>query len=497
MKDRLRILLLSSEVTPFAKTGGLADVSSALPKVLFEMNHDVRIMMPKYGSISERKYTLREVIRLKQIPVVMGDRNIVVNAKSAFLPDSKVQIYFLGHKPYFDRQELYLDSKTGKDFPDNPQRFALFCRSALETIKLLHWEPHIIHCNDWQTALVPFLLKNDYHNDPLLNKVSTCFTIHNLAYQGNFPVSCLKEIGLPEKYAEQDSQLEFYGNINFLKAGISYADAITTVSPTYAQEIQNDPELGCGLEGVLKERTNDLYGILNGVDYSVWDPERDSLIAHNYSVNNLEAKEKNKVELLKQVGLPFEPNVPVIGMISRLVDQKGFDLVLEAMDKIIKKNVILIILGTGDKKYHQKFLELQKLYKKNLAVILRFDDQLAHAIEAGCDMFLMPSRYEPSGLNQMYSLRYGTIPIVRKTGGLADSVEDFTENPNKSTGFVFDTYETKTLLRALEAAVDAFKDKKTWQKLVKRAMKEDFSWQASAEKYVKLFQKIENTKRKR
>ncbi len=497
MKNRLRVLYLSTEVAPFAKTGGLADVASALPKALFEDGHDVRVIMPKYGNINERRYTLREVIRLKEIPIRVGKQDHMVSAKSAFLPDTKVQVYFLDYKPFFERTDYYVDSATGVDFPDNAERFFLFCKAVLETIKLLHWEPHIIHCNDWQTAMVPWLLKNNYQEDPFFAKAITVLSVHNLAYQGSFPTETLQRLGLPEELGSAGSELECYGKINFLKAGLSAADIITTVSPTYAIEIQNDPELGCGLNGLLKDRKEDLCGILNGVDYAVWNPETDPLIPEKFSAANLKGKIKNKEELMTRARLPYNPAVPVIGVISRLADQKGFDLIAAAMDDLLALKVQMVILGTGEPKYHKLLEKLSKAHPQQVAVFLTFDDQLAHLIEAGSDMFLMPSRYEPCGLNQMYSLRYGTIPIVRKTGGLADTIIDYDADANHGNGFVFEKYDAKALKSAVSRAVKLFKDDKSWQKLIKRCMKLDFSWHAAADKYVKLYLKLENSKKKK
>ncbi|MBN2356018.1 glycogen synthase GlgA [candidate division KSB1 bacterium] len=497
MKNRLRIFYLATEVAPFAKTGGLADVASALPKALFEYGHDVRVMMPKYGTISERRYVLREVIRLKQIPLTMAGEEHVVSIKSAFLPDTKVQVYFLDYKPYFDRPDLYMDGKTGKDYPDNAQRFFLFCKAVLETIKLLHWEPHIIHCNDWQTAMIPWLLRHDYSEDSFFSKTLTILSVHNLAYQGSFDPSILPKLGIPRELKEPGSDLECYNKINFLKAGIVHADVISTVSPTYALEIQNDAELGCGLQGLLKKRCDDMYGLLNGVDYNVWNPENDPYIPQKYSAANLNDKRPAKQALLQQAKLPYDTAVPVVGMISRLVEQKGIELVAEAIDDLVKLPVQLVILGTGDPKYHKLLEKLAKTHAKHVAIFLRFDDELAHLIEAGSDMFLMPSRYEPCGLNQMYSLKYGTIPIVRMTGGLADTVVDYNEDSNHGNGFVFKPYSAAALSDAVKRAVRVFKDEAAWQKMVKRAMKQDFSWHVVADRYIKLYQKLENQKRKK
>jgi starch synthase len=490
MKNRLRILFLASEVAPFAKTGGLADVASALPKALYEKGHDVRVMMPKYGSISERRYVLRDVIRLKKIPVKMAGDTHNVSAKSAFIPDTKVQVYFLDYKSYFEGQDLYVDSKTGKDLPNNPERFALFCRAALETTKLLHWEPDVIHCNDWQTALIPWILKNEYRSDDFFNDTSTLLSLHNMAYQGVFSPDVLPRIGLPETLVEEGEAMHFHGQANFLKLGILTSDYLTTVSPTYAQEIQSDETLGAGLQDILKERRQHLSGILNGVDYRVWNPEVDESIHVAYDPATLEKKSENKKALLESVNLPYDESTPTIGMISRLAEQKGFDLLLEAMDDLMKMDVQLVILGTGDPAIHKKLESLASTYSQRIAISFTFDDQLAHQIEAGSDLFLMPSRYEPCGLNQMYSLKYGTLPVVHAVGGLADTVVDVDEHPNKGNGFVFASYDAAHLVKAVTRAVKHYEDPKGWQKIIKRAMKQDFSWESSADHYIKLYQQL-------
>ncbi|MBN1542847.1 glycogen synthase GlgA [candidate division KSB1 bacterium] len=496
MKNRLKILFVSSEVAPFAKTGGLADVSSALPKALFEAGHDVRVMMPKYGCISERKYVLRDVIRLRKIPVVIRGKEYAVSAKSAFIPETKVQVYFLEYKPFFDKKDLYVDSKTGKDFANNAERFALFCRAALETTRLLHWEPDVIHCNDWPTALIPWLLKNDYAEDVFFEKTRSVLSLHNVAFQGAFEPSVLPKIGLPAELAREGGNMEFYGRVNFLKLGSLYADFLTTVSPTYAHEIQSSEVMGAGLDSVFRARKKELIGILNGVDYTIWNPEVDPLIPSKYGAANLKDKLENKKALTERCALPFSPDVPLIGMITRLAEQKGFDILLEAAEKIFELNLQLVILGTGDSLYEKRLVELQKKFPQKLSLHITFDDDLAHLIEAGCDCFLMPSRFEPCGLNQLYSLRYGTLPIVHATGGLADTIVDLNRDPAKGTGFVFSEYSASALFDAIQRAVESYIDTKNWQKTAKRAMKLDFSWKTSAEKYVKLYSKLDSIKRK-
>ncbi|HNR67304.1 MAG TPA: glycogen synthase GlgA [bacterium] len=496
MKNRLKILFLSSEVAPFAKTGGLGDVSGALPKALYEAGHDVRVMMPKYGCISERKYVLRDVIRLRKIPLIMGGKEYAALAKSAFIPDTKVQVYFLENKPFFDKKDLYIDPRTGKDFANNAERFALFCRAALETTKLLHWEPDVIHCNDWQTALIPWLLKNDYSNDGFFAKTRTVLSLHNVAFQGVFEPAVLAKIGLPQELGQKDGDMEFYGRVNFLKLGALSADYLTTVSPSYAQEIQQNETLGAGLDPIFRARKRELVGILNGVDYSIWNPEIDSLIPAKYNAASLKEKLVNKQALAEQSGLNFDPTVPIIGMISRLTEQKGFDILLEGAEKIFALNLQLIILGTGESRYETGLKALQRKFPQKLALHFKFDDELAHLIEAGSDCFLMPSRFEPCGLNQLYSLKYGTLPIVHATGGLADTIIDVTKDPAKGNGFVFQEYSASALYEAIERAVGEFVAGKEWQKIVKRAMRLDFSWKSLAEKYVKLYHKLDSLKRK-
>ena len=392
--------------------------------------------------------------------------------------------------PYFERDELYVDPKTGVDYEDNAERFALFCRAALETLKRLHWQPDVIHCNDWQTGLIPVYLKTVYNNDRFFNKTKTIFTIHNLAYQGNFPAEKLKITNIPEELFFPGSKLEFYKKLSFIKAGIEYSDLISTVSPTYAKEIQETGELGCGFNGILKNRSSDIFGILNGVDYSAWSPQTDDKLTIKYDFETISEKEKNKKHLLDLCGLPYKPDVPLVGSVSRLADQKGFDLINQALDQIMQSNVQYIILGKGEEKYYKLFQEAQKKYPTQLSIHLKFDENLAHLLEAGCDMFLMPSKYEPCGLNQLYSLKYGTIPIVRATGGLADTVVDFTTNPKEGTGFAFRKFDSKELIKSIKSAVETYQNKTVWRDILKRAMNQDFSWENSSRDYIKLYSRL-------
>jgi len=493
MTSKLKIFFIASEVAPFAKTGGLADVAGALPKYLKNMGHDIRVMMPKYKVINERKYTLRDVIRLQGLGLKIGSKNFYANGKSAFLPDSKVQIYFLDNKYYFDREGLYCDSKTGLDYEDNAERYIFFSKGCIETLKLLHWQPDIIHCNEWQTALIPLFLKSTYKEDAFFKNTKTLLSVHNIAYQGIFDPSVIQK-ACPDSIFYSHSPIEFHGKFNFLETGLEYADLLTTVSETYAQEIQNSSEYGCGLEGVIKRRKDEIFGIINGIDDEIWNPEKDRLIPFQYNRRNLSGKIENKKELLKRFNIEFNENIPLIGTVSRLADQKGFDLIETILEDLMQMKLQFIILGLGDQKYSKLFQSIYQKYPHKVGFKLGFDNQLAHLIEAGSDMYLMPSRYEPCGLNQLYSLNYGTVPIVRETGGLADTIENFDLNTAAGTGFVFKKYNANELLKVIKKALKIYNKKDIWNKIMQNGMKQDFSWKLSAQKYVKIYQKLLNTK---
>jgi starch synthase len=490
MSKPLNVLFLSSEVDPFAKTGGLADVSSALPQAIKELGHEIRIMMPRYRFISERRFKLHDIIRLKEIPVSVGKETELGNVKSSFISNlkEKVQVYFLDNTNYFGRDGIYQSPVGRKDYKDNDERFIFFCRGVLETLKRLGWQPDIIHCNDWQTGLVPAYLKSLYSNDPFLKPIKTVFTIHNMAYQGAFPADSFPKTGLPKNFFQVDG-VEAYGKFNFLKSGLFFSDAITTVSQKYAEEISTSDEYGAGLSGLLSRRKKDLHGILNGIDYHVWNPAADDLIYRKYDAKSLDAKPDNKRALTGRFNLPFKETTPVIGAISRLVEQKGFDLVLEILDELMKMGFQFILLGDGDKNTEKAFESFHKKYPEQMGVYFGFDKELAHLIEAGSDLFVMPSRYEPCGLNQMYSMRYGTIPVVRATGGLDDTVEDHTGS-GKGTGFKFENYDAKDLLKALQRAHKIFQQPEEWKKLMRNGMAKDFSWEHSARQYVNLYKEL-------
>jgi starch synthase len=491
MVKPLNVLFLSSEVDPFAKTGGLADVSGALPQSIKQLNHEIRIIMPCYGSINERKSKLHNMTRLREIEVPVGTKSMVANVKSSFISNNhtKVQVYFLDNQNLFGRPGLYVHPETMKDYPDNDERFIFFSRGVLEVLKKMGWQPDIIHCNDWQTGLVPAYLKTIYKRDPFYKNIRTVFTIHNMAYQGVFPKSSFSKTSLPPELFSKDG-LEAENNMNLLKSGLVFADTITTVSEKYAEEIRSSDEYGFGLQDVVNNRKNDLTGIVNGIDYSVWNPSVDEFIPRKYDFKSIELKLENKKALLAKMGLTFDQRIPVIGIISRLADQKGFDLIREVIDEIMKLRPHLVILGTGEKPYHKMFESVAKAYPENIAVDLSFNNALAHLIEAGSDMFLMPSRYEPCGLNQLYSLKYGTVPIVRATGGLDDTIEEFSPTTGAGTGFKFEKYDSKEMLQAIQRAVQMYNDPHNWKKIIKNGMAKDFSWESSAKKYLRLYRSI-------
>jgi starch synthase len=489
MKNKLKVFFVSSEVSPFAKTGDLAEVSGALPKVLKERGHDVRMMMPNYRAVNERKFTLRDVIRLKDMAVPVGGQQMKASSKSSFLPDSKVQIYLLYHKQFFDRDGLYQNS-AGLDYADNAERFIFFCRGCLETLKLLQWQPDLIHCNDWQSALIPVYLKTLYKEDAFFKDIPVLLSVHNLAYQGIFDADVVQKAGLPQDMFYPGGALEFFGKFNFLKAGLLTADMISTVSQTYAKDIQQSAKYGMGLEGVLQARRNDLHGITNGADYAEWNPESDKFISHTYSAADPTPKVLNKQAVLTRLDLAFGEETPLIALISGFDDTKGLDLVDEGFDRLMALGAQMVVLGTGDEKYHKVLARLAKKYPRQLSVTLRFDNALAHLIQAGADMLLKPSRYEPCGLGQIQAMRYGTIPIVHAAGGLAETVQNYDPRTENGSGFVFKKYGADDMLKAIERAIKVFQDKKRWTRLMKNAMKQDYSWEAAAEKYTKLYSRL-------
>jgi starch synthase len=489
MAKPIQLLFLSSEVEPFAKTGGLADVSGALPLTIYNLGHEARIMLPRYASIRNTPSKLHDMIRLQGIEIPVGDRILKANIKSSFILGTftKVQVYLLDNAEMFGRPGLYVHPETKKPYPDNDVRFIFFCRSVLEMLKRMGWQPDIIHCNDWHTALLPAYLKTLYKNDKFFKNTKTVFTVHNLAYQGEFPRTTFAKTLLP---AEVEESLLHNGKVNFMKAGLIFSDMITAVSGKYAEEIRTTEEYGYGLQGILEKRKRHLVGITNGIDTEKWNPAKDEIIPQQYDFKTIESKIENKRALLERMKLPFNEKTPVIGMISRLADQKGFDLLAEILDAVMKLNVQFVVLGIGERKYHTMLEKAARKYRTKFAVALRFDPELAHWIEAGSDMFLMPSRYEPCGLNQLYSLKYGTVPIVRATGGLDETVEQVDPATGSGTGFKFEKYDSTELLKTIQRAVSLFGNQTLWRKIQKNGMSKDFSWEAAAKKYIRLYKKL-------
>lgn len=459
----MKIAICASEVVPFAKTGGLADVVGALPLALDKLKQEVIILLPFYKEVALSKIDTKTLL-----PGILSTKI-----------GQDIKVYFIQNDKYFNREGLY-GTQEG-DYPDNLERFSFFSRKCLELIKQIKFSPDIIHVHDWQTSCIPIYLKTKFRSDPFYKSCKTLLTIHNLAYQGLFAVSEFPKLGLDWSVFNMEG-LELYGKVNILKGGIIFSDCINTVSPTYAAEIMT-PDFGCGLEGVLAKRRGCLFGILNGLDYSIWDPSIDKFIASSYDIDNLKNKYKNKEELQRECGLPINKRVPLFGMVSRLAEQKGLDIFSDALDEICKFNLQLVILGTGDRQYHELLKEKSKRFPKVFRLYLKFDNALAHKIYAGCDTFLMPSKYEPCGLGQMISLKYGTVPLVYRTGGLADTID-------RANGFIFDNYTVSSLVAAVGESISLFKDRKKWQDKIKKGMMSNFSWQESAKKYIRLYQRL-------
>lgn len=472
MTEKLKILFVSSEVAPLAKTGGLADVAGSLPKALARRGMDVRVALPRYRHITNVDY-------LTDLPVEMDGSLETAIIRYTTLPgEPPVPVYLVDNYKYFYREGMY-------GYADDDARFNFFCKAILALLPWIDFKPDIIHCNDWQTAPIPLFLKVKHENNPFYRDTATIFTIHNLQYQGHFPKETLKLMTLGDEFFTPEL-LEFYGKVNFMKAGLLYADLLNTVSPKYALEIQT-PELGEGLDGVLRKRATDLRGILNGIDYDEFNPATDPRLAVNYDINNLDGKKENKKALQRELQLPVQ-EVPMLAVISRLVSQKGLDLLSAILDILLQQDVQLVILGKGDDYFQQLFSQYKVKYRHKMAVKIGFDPELAQRIYAGADIFLMPSRFEPCGLAQMISLRYGTVPVVRATGGLEDTILDFHQYPEKANGFTFHEYSPQAFLQAINRALKVYYTQPhEWRKLIERGMQADFSWSVSATHYEEMY----------
>ncbi len=478
----MKVAIISSEVVPFAKVGGLADVAGSLPKALEKNGVEVKVFLPKYKSISEEKFSLKKVESFISVP-------IKDTIKNAFVWEGKigenVQVFLIENEEYFGRDNIY-------GYYDDPERYTFFSRAVIEVMKRMGFMPDVIHANDWQAGLIPVYLKTLYSEDEFFKKTGTLYTIHNLAYQGITDKEHILIANLPWSVFQMDG-LEYYGNVNIMKGGIIFSEAINTVSKTYAKEIQTS-EYGEGLEGVLLSRKDRLFGIVNGIDYEVWDPQTDKDIKVNYNANTIEKKIENKRALKDENGFSSSDSVPLFGLISRLVDQKGLDILLEGLDEIMALDLEFIILGTGDEKYHIALKEMVNKYPNKLRAHIMFDPHLARKIYAGVDFFLMPSKFEPCGLGQLISLRYGTVPVVRKTGGLADTVIPFDPEKGEGNGIVFEKYSKEALVDAIRKAVELYKNPEKMKICQKNGMTADYSWNRSANEYIELYKKVKEFK---
>jgi len=475
----MRILMVASEAIPFAKTGGLADVLGALPAALVRLGHAVDVVLPRYRGITVGEEAGRVAA------TISGRR---VTATVLVHEFRGVRYVFVDQPHYFDREFLY--GTGNQDYADNAERFAFLSRGALDWAGGTGERYDVVHTHDWQTGLVPVMLETLFGNHPTLGGTPAVFTIHNIAYQGSFPPAILPGIGLGWELMRMDA-LEFWGRASYLKGGVMFSRIITTVSPRYAQEIQT-PAFGFGFDGILRHRSRDLVGILNGIDYDHWDPERDPHLPQPFGASNLEGKAASKRAVLETYGIPVSEVTmarPLVGMISRMVDQKGFDLVAGIADALPLLDATFVVLGTGERRYEDMWRALAATYPDRIGSRIGFDEGLAHRIEGGADIFMMPSRFEPCGLNQMYSLRYGTAPVVRATGGLADTVRNFDPRTGEGTGFVFEEYTPRALMGTLQWALDIYKDKGTWRRIQLAGMREDNSWDASARKYVQVYER--------
>lgn len=483
MNKPFRILFATPEAVPFAKTGGLADVTGALPKFLQPLGCESILVMPYYQTVKRSGIPLQYLSEKMEVP--LGSEIIEADLYQGHLTQD-IPVYFIGRDEFFDREYLY--STPRGDYFDNAERFIFFSKAVLIFCQHIGFSPDIIHHHEWQTGLIPAYLKSIYRNDPFFAHTADVFTIHNIAYQGLFKKEKFLLTGLPMEMYNPEG-IEFWERINFMKAGIVYADVINTVSRKYSEEIQT-PEYGYGLEGILKKRGEGLFGILNGVDYQDWDPSHDPHLIARYDPNDPSGKRECKKDLLKEFNLPPSlENSPLLGMISRLADQKGFDLLVEIIDELFTLDLGFVLLGTGEQKYHDLFTQIARKYPRQAGIRIAYDDRLAHKIEAGADFFLMPSKYEPCGLNQIYSLKYGTIPIVRATGGLDDTIVNYSPTTRRGNGFKFTRYDAKEFLNQIKAAISFYSQPEHWKQLLRNAMTSDFSWKKSAEAYLQLYQK--------
>lgn len=482
----MKIAIVASECAPFAKTGGLADVVGALPKYLLQLGMDCKVFVPKYDSIDGKKFGLQQPTDIGEIKVRVNDADRTVALHTAIIPNSTVPVYFIECPEYFHRGKIYTDDE------DEDERWILFCKAVIETLQRIQWAPDVIHCNDWQTGLLPLYVKDNYNWDRMFDHTAFLYSIHNIGYQGRFPVATLKKGELRPDLYYPYGPLEYKNSVCMMKAGIIFSEIISTVSETYSREILTDA-YGAGMQEILRLRDSDLYGVLNGIDTEDWNPATDKFLPFHYSAKDLSGKMKNKKFLLEKTTIPFKERTPLIGIISRLVAQKGFDLIAEEIEQLISLDAQWVILGSGEEKYEQMFKALGSAYPEKFWCYIGFNNELAHLIEAAADIFVMPSHYEPCGLNQMYSLKYGTVPVVRKTGGLADTVQDWHEyqsyGQESGDGFSFTAADGDALVHTVQRAIGSFHIPEEWKTIQRNGMIKDLSWDHSAKKYIDLYAK--------
>jgi starch synthase len=472
----LRVLILAAEIVPFVKVGGLADVAGALPKALHALGHDVRLAMPRYKQVDPERFHLTPV--LDAITINMGTFQVQVSVRQGMIGNS-IPVYMVDAPRFFERENIY-------GYIDDGERFILFCRAAVEAMRAIDWAPDILHCNDWHTGIVPNWMHTVYRDDPFYANSATVYTIHNLAYQGIFGYRILEVAGVAAQGFLYPQIAELANVVDIMGRGILFADAITTVSERYAQEILT-PAFGEKLDHMLRARRDRLFGILNGIDYQEFDPATDPYIHTRFDANSLEKREANKKALQEQAHLPVRPDVPLLAMVSRLTDQKGFDLLSQIIHPLLSQGIQFVVLGIGDQHYHEMFQNLAARYPEQVAIFLTFNTELAQRIYAGSDMFLMPSRFEPCGLSQLIAMRYGSVPIVRCVGGLADTVKEYDPRTGSGNGFVFNNYDPWELFAAIVRALELYRFKDIWRTLQQRGMVADHSWRASAIRYIDVY----------
>lgn len=487
----MNVAIVASEAAPFAKTGGLADVIGSLPKYLAELGHDVRVFVPKYLSVEEGDYNLHYEATIGEMVIRLGRHERVVHVQTSTLPGSSVPIYFVDCPHYYFRRYIYTMD------PDEHERFILLCKAVIESCQRMRWKPDVVHCNDWQTGLLPVYLKDNYNWDRMFDQTATVYSIHNIAYQGRFSESAIGVAELRREDYRPGGPVEFHNSVSFMKLGILYSELITTVSHTYAREILT-PEFGLGMESVLIPRAADLRGVLNGIDAHVWNPNKNSHIPYPYTSATLGDKEENKKFLLSKTTLPYDPERPLIGIVSRMVKQKGFDLFAQVAAELMLLDAQWVVLGSGEDRFEQMFQSISHSLPHKMWSYIGYSNELAHLIEAGADIFLMPSLYEPCGLNQMYSLAHGTVPIVRRTGGLADTVLDIDHarslGRKDGNGFSFDEPSGVALFSTVRRAIEYYRNQTLWKEIQKNGMNADHSWERSAETYSDLYAEAKSKK---